>query len=119
MSVANATTPHDARQNPAKNSRYRQAVVTLPGLGMPGSDATVDVHASRVAWGLTIMKSAPNRENAVKFLQLLFTPGGVGQTTLQKLGPAPISPPVVSPDDYAQLPAELQTLTSSGDPLSA
>jgi len=56
MSVANATTPHDARPNPAKNSLYRQAVVTLPGLGTPGSNAAVDVQASRVAWGLTIMK---------------------------------------------------------------
>ena len=102
--------------NPAKNSLYKQAVVTMPSLAL--SDPQVDVQGSRVAWGLTIMNAAPNRENAVKFLQMLLTPGGVGQTTLQKVGPSPLSPAVVSPDDYANLPAELQPLTTSGDPLS-
>jgi hypothetical protein len=92
---------------------------TLPGVGLPGTDASVEVQASRVAWGLTIMKSAPNRENAIKFLQLLFAPGGFGQSTLQRVGPSPISPPTVSPNDYAQLPPELRTLTTSADPLGA
>jgi molybdate/tungstate transport system substrate-binding protein len=101
--------------NPAKNSLYKQAVVNMPGLAL--SDPSVDVQGSRVAWGLTIMNAAPNRENAVKFLQMLLTPGGIGQTTLQKVGPAPVTPAVVSPDDYANLPAELQPLTTSGDPL--
>ena len=68
---------------------------------------------------MTIMKSAPNRENAIKFLQLLLAPGDIGQATLQKVGPAPISPALVSADDYAQLPAELRSLTTSGDPLGA
>jgi molybdate/tungstate transport system substrate-binding protein len=102
--------------NPAKNSLYRQAVVTMPGLGL--SDPSVDVQGSRVAWGLTIMNGAPNRENAIKFLQLLLAPGDVGQTTLQNVGPSPVSPAVVSPDDFANLPTELQPLTTSGDPLS-
>lgn len=105
--------------NPAKNEFYKQAVVRMPGLGIPGSDASVDVQATRTAWGLTIMKSAPNRENAIKFLQLLLAPGDIGQATLQKVGPAPISPPLVSADDYAQLPAELRSLTTPGDPLGA
>jgi hypothetical protein len=65
------------------------------------------------------MKSAPNRENAIRFLQLLFAPGDIGQTTLHKVGPAPISPPLVSPDDYEQLPPELRNLVTSGDPLGA
>jgi molybdate/tungstate transport system substrate-binding protein len=102
--------------NPAKNSHYKQAVVTMPGLSL--SDAPVDVQGSRVAWGLTILNSAPHHENAVAFLQLLFKPGDIGQSTLQKVEPTPVSPPVVSSDDYAQLPAELQTLTVSGDPLA-
>jgi molybdate/tungstate transport system substrate-binding protein len=101
--------------NPAKNSLYKQAVVTMPGLSL--TDPQVDVQASRVAWGLTIMNAAPNRENAVKFLEMLLTPAGIGQTTLQKVGPAPVSPAVVSPDDYANLPPELQPLTTSGNPL--
>lgn len=105
--------------NPAKNGVYQQAVVTMPGLGVPGADASVNVQGTRVVWGLTIMKSAPNQENAIKFLQLLFAPGGVGQTTLQKLGPAPISPPLVSADDNDQVPAELRSLVNTGDPLGA
>jgi len=87
----------------------------MPGLAL--SDPQVDVHGSRVAWGLTIMNAAPNRENAVRFLQMLLSPGGIGQTTLQKVGPTPVSPAIVSPEDFANLPAELQTLTLSGDPL--
>jgi len=103
--------------NPAKNGFYKQAVVKMPGLGTPGSDASVDVQGSRVAWGLTIMQSAPNRENAIKFVQLLLTPGGIGQTTLLQVGPAPVSPAVVSADDMEQVPAELRSLVTPGDPL--
>jgi len=105
--------------NPAKNDYYKQAVVTMPGLGIPGSDASVDVQATRTAWGLTIMTSAPSRENAIKFVQLLLAPGDIGQTTLQKVGPAPISPAVISFDDFQQLPPELRNLVTSGDPLGA
>jgi molybdate/tungstate transport system substrate-binding protein len=102
--------------NPAKNDFYKQAVVKMPGLGVPGSDASVDVQASRVVWGLTIVKSAPDRENAIKFLQLFLAPGDVGQTTLQKVGPSPISPAIVSAGDVDQLPAELRNLVTTGDP---
>ncbi len=101
--------------NPAKNSLYKQAVVTMPGLAL--TDPSVDVQGSRVAWGLTIMNDAPNRENAIKFSQMLLTPGGIGQTSLQQVGPTPVTPALVSPDDYANLPTELQPLTTSGDPL--
>jgi hypothetical protein len=89
----------------------------MPGLGVPGSSASVDVQATRAAWGLTLMQTAPNRENAIKFVQLLLAPGEIGQTTLQKIGPAPISPAVVSPDDFQQLPPELRNLVVSNDPL--
>src|SRR5579859_1357768 len=105
--------------NPAKNDVYRQAVVKMPGLGINGSEPSVDVQATRTAWGLTIMKSAPNRENAIKFLQLLLAPGDIGETTLQKVGPAPISPAVVTADDFEQLPSELRSLVTAGDPSGA
>ncbi len=105
--------------NPANNDFYKQAVVTMPGLGIAGSEPSVDVQATRTAWGLTILKSARNRENAIKFIQLLLAPGDIGQSTLQKVGPAPISPAVVSADDYQQLPAELRSLTTSADPVGA
>ncbi|MGI9148699.1 MAG: substrate-binding domain-containing protein [Chloroflexota bacterium] len=103
--------------NSSKNDFYSHAVVKMPGLGVPSSDAFVDVQGSRVVWGLTIMKSALNRENAIKFLQLFLTPGDVGQTTLQKVGPTPITPAAVSSDDYEQLPPELRNLVTTDDPV--
>ena len=90
----------------------------MPGLGLPGGPQSVDLPATRVAWGLTILSNAPNRESAIRFLQLLFEPGEVGQSSLQQFGPAPVSPPVVSPDDFGHLPAELQPLVKPGDPLA-
>jgi hypothetical protein len=71
-----------------------------------------------VAWGLTILNTAPNRDNAIKFLHLLFTPDDVGQASLRGVGPEPISPPVVTADDYGRLPTELQSLIGRGDPLA-
>ena len=105
--------------NPAKNNDvYRKALISVPGLGLPGGPQSVDLPATRVAWGLTILSNAPNRESAIRFLQLLFEPGEVGQSSLQQFGPAPVSPPVVSPDDFGHLPAELQPLVKPGDPLA-
>jgi len=103
--------------NPAKNDFYKQAVVKMPGLGVPGSEGWVDVQATRTAWGLTVLQSAPNRENAIRFLQLLLAPGEIGQTTLHQVGPSPVSPAVVSPSDMDHVPAELQNLVTTGDPL--
>lgn len=102
--------------NPDKNDVYRLASIAVPGLGVPGAEDTVTIPATPVAWGLTVMNAAPNRENAIKFLQLLLLPDGVGQASLSTVGPAPVSPPIVSRDDWAQLPTELQTLVASGDP---
>ena len=65
--------------DPAKDAYYRQhAVVVLPGLGTPRSARTIAVPGAHVAWGITLMKDAPNRENAIKFLQLLLESGGDG-----------------------------------------
>jgi len=105
--------------NPSKNDVYQQAKLLEPGLGVSGAPDPVVLPATRVAWGLTILKDAPNRENAIAFLKLLLAPDGVGRTTLQKVGPAPISPAVVSADDWGQVPAELQPLLTSGDPLAS
>ncbi len=43
-------------------------------------------------------------------------PGGIGLTTLQNVGPTPLSPAVVSAEDLPNVPPELQPLTTSGDP---
>src|SRR5277367_6144996 len=54
--------------DPAKDAYYRQhAVVVLPGLGVPRSARTIPVPGAHVAWGITLLTGAPNRENAVKF----------------------------------------------------
>jgi molybdate/tungstate transport system substrate-binding protein len=95
--------------DPAKDAYYRQhAVVVLPGLGTPRSAQTIAVPGARVAWGITLMKDAPNRENAVKFLQLLLSP--TGTASLDENGPAPISPALVSPADFHKLPEPLRPL---------
>jgi molybdate/tungstate transport system substrate-binding protein len=95
--------------DPAKNAWYRQhAVVVLPGLGTPRSARTIAVPATRVAWGITVLKDAPNRENAIRFLQLLLSPAGTAM--LKDNGPAPVSPAVVSPADFRRLPELLRPL---------
>ena len=82
--------------DPAKDAYYRQhALVVLPGLGTPRSARTVAVPATRVAWGITVMKNAPNRENAIEFLQLLLGPAG--RAALLENGPTPIFPAHVKP----------------------
>jgi molybdate/tungstate transport system substrate-binding protein len=95
--------------DPAKDSYYRQnAVVVLPGLGTARSARTIAVPGARVAWGITLMKEAPNRENAVKFLELLLGPAGTA--ALKENGPEPITPAVVTASDLRKLPETLRSL---------
>jgi molybdate/tungstate transport system substrate-binding protein len=98
--------------DPGKDAYYRQnAVVVLPGLGTPSSARSVAVPGTHVAWGITLLKHAPNRENAVKFLQLLLSPTGI--SSLNDNGPEPISPALVSPADFRKLPESLRSLVSA------
>jgi len=93
----------------AKNAWYGQhASIVLPGLGAPGSARTVPIPASRVAWGICMMKKAPHSEAAVRFLQLLLGP--TGTDLLRENGPAPISPALVSRDDLRRIPEPLRPL---------
>jgi len=94
--------------DPTQNRHYEEATVTMPGLGVRHTDSTVQIPATRVVWGLTILRTAPNPANAVKFLELLFGDQGVALQTA--VGPAPISPPIASRSDYEQLPGDLKTL---------
>jgi molybdate/tungstate transport system substrate-binding protein len=94
--------------NPDFERRYEKARITIPGLRPPTVDPTVRIPATRVTWGLTILETAMNRDNAIKFLQLLF--GSQGVAIQSTTGPAPISPPVVSRHDFERLPAELRSL---------
>ena len=95
--------------DPAKDSYYGQhAVVVLPGLGTPRSARTIAVPGTHVAWGITLLKGAPNRENAIGFLQLLLSPAG--RAMLKDNGPAPISPALVARGDFHKLPESLRPL---------
>ncbi|HVV47910.1 MAG TPA: extracellular solute-binding protein [Bryobacteraceae bacterium] len=94
--------------DPAKDDDYRKAVVVLPGLGTSRSERNIPVPAARVAWGIALMKNAPNRANAIRFLQLLLSPAGAA--SLNKNGPAAIAPALVSPADFKNLPDPLKML---------
>lgn len=94
--------------DPAKDPYYRHAVVVVPGLGTPRSAKTIAVPGSRVAWGITLLKAAPNKQNAIKFLQLLLSP--VGLSALKENGPDPLSPPLVGQADLHSLPESLRPL---------
>jgi molybdate/tungstate transport system substrate-binding protein len=97
--------------DPAKDAYYKQnAVVVLPGLGTPRSARTIAVPGNHVAWGITLMKDAPNRENAIKFLQLLLGPAGAA--SLKDNGPAPIAPALVTASDFSKLPESLRPLVT-------
>jgi molybdate/tungstate transport system substrate-binding protein len=98
--------------DPAKDAYYKQhAIVVLPGLGTPSSARTIAVPGAHVAWGITLMKDAPNKENAIKFLQMLLSPAGT--RSLNDNGPAPISPALVSAADFHKLPEVLRPLVKA------
>lgn len=102
--------------DPAKDAYYKQhAIVVLPGLGTPSSARTIAVPGAHVAWGITLMKDAPNKENAIKFLELLLSP--TGTASLNQNGPAPISPALVSPADLHELPESLRSLVRTDSSL--
>jgi molybdate/tungstate transport system substrate-binding protein len=96
--------------DPDNNKFYRRAVIVTPDLTGEGF---VPIPASRVIWGVTILKTAPNQANAVTFLQYLL--GASGQGDLQTTGPEPITPAVVTHHDYYKLPASIQPLVSKID----
>jgi molybdate/tungstate transport system substrate-binding protein len=98
--------------DPAKDPYYREhAIVVLPGLGTPRSARNIAVPGTHVAWGITVLKDAPHKANAVKFLELLLSPAGTA--SLNENGPTPVSPALVSPADLRKLPEALRTLVKA------
>jgi len=98
--------------DPRKNAWYRQrSSIVLPGLGTSESARSVLVPAARVAWGITILKNAPNPDGAIKFLQLLL--GSTGTALLRDSGPAPLTPALVSPDDLRRVPEALRAMVKA------
>jgi molybdate/tungstate transport system substrate-binding protein len=98
--------------DPTKDSYYRQnAIVVIPGLGTPRSARTIAIPGAHVAWGITLLKDAPHKENAIKFLQLLLGP--TGNALLKENGPAPLSPALVEAADFRKLPDALKPLVKT------
>ena len=105
-----ATLPHEIDLSSAKEDLYASGV-TIPGLGIPGSSASVTIPASTVAWGVTIPTNSRNRDNAIAFVEALL--GSVGRSALTANGPPPMQRARVSRSDYQRLPASLQSLTTT------
>jgi Bacterial extracellular solute-binding protein len=105
--------------HPAKDAYYRQhAIVVLPGRGTSRSARTIAVPGARVAWGITLLKEAPNKQNAIKFLQLLLS--SEGTSALKKNGPDPLFPAIVSSYLSSALTSALTLATkfSNGRPFT-
>lgn len=89
------------------DSFYRQARVRVTG-EKPGT--YIDREGRFVAYGITMLKQAPNPEAAQAFLEYLLDPRG-GQQVLAKYGQPPFNPPFVSSAAMLRkLPASLQKL---------
>jgi molybdate/tungstate transport system substrate-binding protein len=95
--------------NVAYDAFYRQARVRVTG-ERPG--AFIDRQGRFVAYGITMLKDAPNREAAETFLAYLLDRDG-GQKILRKNGQPPFNPAFV-PDAamHKALPAALRELVT-------
>jgi molybdate/tungstate transport system substrate-binding protein len=105
-----AMLPEEIDLSSSKQDLYPSGV-TIPGLGIQGSMASVTIPASPVAWGLTIAGNSRNRDNAIAFVEQLLGPAG--RTALTTNGPQPLPRARVSRSDYQRLPEALQALTSA------
>ena len=98
--------------SPARAAYYSQAAVTIAGLA--STDPSYVMRGSRAIFGLTVLKNAPNREAAIRFLQFMLSPKpGEGVELQAASGPEPIGPngPAwASVDDYVKLPVPLAQL---------
>jgi hypothetical protein len=61
-----AMLPAEIDLSSSQKSLYPSGV-TIPGLGIQGSLATVTIPVSQVAWGVTIPTKSRNRDNAIAF----------------------------------------------------
>jgi molybdate/tungstate transport system substrate-binding protein len=95
--------------SPAKAAYYGQAVVSIAGLA--STDPPYAMRGARAIFGLTVLKSAPNRESAIRFLQFMLSPKpGEGVALQAASGPEPIAPAWAAVDDYVKLPGPLVPL---------
>ena len=91
---------------PGLAAQYATASLVVPGTGTPDAAPFVEIKATPVVFGVTLLKSAPNPGNAAAFLALLFSDRGIA---LQKsTGPKPINPPLVTAAEVQAVPPSLQ-----------
>lgn len=96
---------HINLSDPANESFYRLASVRVTG-EKPGS--YINREGRFVAYGITLLKSAPNPEAALAFLEYLLDPQG-GQKVLARFGQPPFDPPFVNSEKMQrELPLPLQ-----------
>jgi ABC-type molybdate transport system substrate-binding protein len=84
--------------------------VTIPGLGLPASPASVTVPATTVEWGVTITAHSRHRDAATAFIAALLGPSG--RQALLRHGPPAVGKARVSRKDLSRVPQALQTLVS-------
>jgi molybdate/tungstate transport system substrate-binding protein len=58
----------------ALNGRYARRGITIPGLQLPGATPTVRIQASRVTWGLTVLRTARNGDTPCAFWPFCSAP---------------------------------------------
>ena len=89
------------------DSFYSQSSVELTGK-KPGTK--MNLRGKSVTYGITLIKNAPNKEGAVKFLQYLLSKDG-GLKILREMGQPPVNPPQIPAKMSEYLPEELNGLT--------
>jgi molybdate/tungstate transport system substrate-binding protein len=96
---------HINLSDPANESFYRLASVKVTG-EKPGT--YMNREGRFVAYGITLLKDAPNPDAAEAFLEYLLDPQG-GQRVLTRFGQPPFNPPFVSSAEMQRrLPLPLQ-----------
>jgi molybdate/tungstate transport system substrate-binding protein len=85
-----------------QNGYYRRAVIVVPDLFGTGF---VPIPGKKVIWGITVLKTAPNPDNAIRFLQYVL--GTTGQDAFKTAGPTPLIPAEVTRQDFEKVPSSL------------
>ncbi|MDD2320426.1 MAG: tungstate ABC transporter substrate-binding protein WtpA [Geobacteraceae bacterium] len=97
--------PHINLSDPANDAFYRLAKVRVTG-EKPGT--YLNREGRFVAYGITLLKDAPNAEAALLFLGYLLDPQG-GQKVLARFGQPPFDPPFVTTTAmWEKLPVSLR-----------
>lgn len=83
-------------------SYYEQAVLKVTG---KTEGTYVEVKGQPIVYGVTLVKNAPQRKEALQFLKFLLTDG---QEFMAKAGLIPINPPEIRENELSAIPAEIK-----------